>query len=929
MASPNLPPVNSKEFKLYKSFVEYHLKRAGGTEIRLFEKNKYYKNSYFVDNFKDFDKIINENINKDIIITLNQPSKKGIKLKDDDFKRFLYIFLDLDFKNLSDNEKSFFSKEVLEQVLYELGLEYSYKSKGRGGYHYLIPVSLDVSDDNQAKIKKFLELLETKSIEKIKDYYKKDDFEKYKGVIDRAVSNPSRLMRCPNTFNYKRNEPTLNLILEFYSLGDNQIQKNSDFIQGLVIEQESDNLTNNSIKNNTNKGFFEYLLTTESLWQELYQDWQKADERYTVFIKNLGAFVKKSKDYLDLAYKFLINMNYLKNRKSQITHLFEKDIKINDINLIELYKWAIKYNLDNFRKLIKRFLSNENVVYTSGDNLRVIYDSELGYYKLQYLKQVKDDYTWKVWGAFRDLKKVRRHIYSINSNVSYEVKELLIIDTINSNDDNSIHEFDIDKREFVSIGKLLKIGNLRDDSLFDSYQEFFKWILSLDYEEEYYTNCYGVFDSKNILLPNKFNLLSESNTLEVNNFIEFHQTDILPINKLKNIGGHLREYLAYSKYSQIIFAYSLIIPFRYYLMNRGLKEFGFLGVRGKSGIGKSTRIKILCNLFHSNYNSEGYSEDILQSLFRFSSLQTILTPLVLDDPNKIDNNIISVLKELGTSKIIDTFKGTSSLKLKYYRFFRPIILSFNNLTIKDSALINRFIFIDIDNVETGYIEISPKEDLIISLENSINLIGRFFWGNIHQFIEVLEKINFNTSRVGSKITILKLGFIIMNELFRMLGIDEISSFDISDFLSNSDDFIYDEKDEFRLLLIENIKNLTKTTVRFDDTASEYNIFNLSYEDYDSSKYKPIFRKCEKYGLYLDSSNNVVITTKTLNYLNIKGYKIKKLKDITNYLNNQISEYKTVRVVGEDNPVRGVILINNFDSNDNEMENDIKFEEINL
>jgi len=63
----NSPSNNLKYLKLYKSFVQYHLKRTTGVEIRLFEKNKILKNSFFVKEFTEFNKIIRENKDKDII----------------------------------------------------------------------------------------------------------------------------------------------------------------------------------------------------------------------------------------------------------------------------------------------------------------------------------------------------------------------------------------------------------------------------------------------------------------------------------------------------------------------------------------------------------------------------------------------------------------------------------------------------------------------------------------------------------------------------------------------------------------------------------------------------------------------------------------------------------------------------------------------
>jgi len=756
------------------------------------------------------------------------------------------------------------------------------------------------------KIKKSLQILENKTIEKIKNYYNTKDYNKFKGVIDLAVTNPSRLMRCPNTYNYKDENPVFNKIIGFYSLGEEDIQKNTNYIKSIKItppKHDKPHLMRYSLLSISGNSFFHRLLKTPNLWSSLKLEWEKADERYIIFVKNLGAFVKHKPEYKDLAYNFLEYMGY-KKRETQYRHLFEKDEKIIDVNLFELKHWAEKYELEHFLKLL-----NLNSIIYKGDNLKIEYISDFNVYNVYYKKPVgrgeNITYIWEIYGGFKEIKKTKRIVYHVNSIIEKEEQIIVKIVNISKKDEENVTEFNLNNSEYIAIGKFIKFGNQKDQVLADSYSEFFKWILNLDIEEDFYTDCYGVFGEDLILLPNKFELLNENMTPECQSFINFHKENNTKINneKVTEVGSLLREYLAYSKYSQIIFAYSLISPFRYYLMSNGLKEFGFLGFRGKSGIGKTTRIKILCNLFHSNYNSEGHSEDLLQSLFRFSSLQYILTPLVLDDPQNIDKRIISVLKELGTSKVIDTFKGTSSQKLKFYKFLRPIVLSFNNLTIKDSALINRFIFLDY----TDEGETTPKEKLILDLEDKIYIIGKFFWENISHFINFVGNIDFDKSRINSKVTILNLGFSIMNELFRMLKVKGIEYFSVADYLSSGEEYIYNEKDEFLYLLTENLKNLTKTSIRFDDTVSEYNVFDLNPQNYTGVKFEPLYDKCQNYGIYLTKKGGLIITKKTLNYLNVKGYKIKKLLDITSYLDSDVYEYGVFRALGENRAMRGIIL----------------------
>ena len=867
----------NKAINIYKFFVNYHLKRTGGVEIRLFLNNKRLINNIFVNSLIDFENIISKNKGKDIIFTINKPKTKGNKLKDEDFEKYLYVFLDLDFKDHTDEEKIFFSKEVLEQVLYEENIHYCYKAKGRGGYHYLIPIDLEVSNDNKERIKKLLEELEIKCIDKIKNYYHRTDYDKFMGIIDKVVTNPSRLIRCPNTYNYKDKKPVLNEIVEFFEISDEKIKINTNFVKKIKIINKPKKIKNLKRFNNLGRDFFQIILTNDKIWDDLKSDWENADERYTVFVKNLGAYVKHNPDYLDNAYAFLDYLGYLKQRKSQIKHYLEKDNNIDNVNINEIKKWIKKYKLSNFWEVFNK-LSQPKIFYKKDGILKIEYNPELDVYNAFYHKTRGDYCYWEIFGSYKNILKFKRIIYNVNSKILKNEQEIVKITNIHSTkEEDRVKEFNLQNSEYIAIGKFIKFGNQRDQVLVDAYLEFYNFLNSdlIPTKEEVITDCYGVFDENNVLLPDKVKLIDTVDKEgEISNFEEhITNTDKLDINQVKEVAINLKEYIKLSKASTILFCYTLVSPFRYYLMNKGLKEFGFLGIKGRSSIGKTTRIKILNNLFHTGYNFEGYTQVDINRVFIVNLKQHLLTPMVFEDPNLIRNELVSILKSLGTSKVIDNERGTANQKTKKYKFIRPIILSFNNLNITDEYLIQRFIFLDLNDINIKRDEIIPKEDLINYLINNVHLLGKFYWKNIDKFFDVFKDFNMNEiPRENSKVVILEMGFKIMNQLFKQLNIDPIENIEFEQYLTDGKNLIYNETDKIKIEILKALKELTtiKSTEREDNKLynETYDFTNLNNPDLDEKIKEKIIKKGEDKGIYLHKEG-ILITRTALSHIKTK------------------------------------------------------------
>ena len=567
------------------------------------------------------------------------------------------------------------------------------------------------------------------------------------------------------------------------------------------------------------------------------------------------------------------------------------------------------------------------------NNIKIEKDDNLKIFRLFKLIDKEDGVKIKSsipFGAFKNIEKIKRIIYSVSDTVDIEEKEIVKITKVNNKKDiDRVVEFDLDNTEYITLGNSIKLGNKQDELLEKYYYDFFLYIKDNKYlpiKNEKQTNSYGIFGDDYVLLPNKDYVLSDDSN--INSEILSFENNLLKEFKeeeLKEVATKFKEYLAKSKLSQIIFAYSLVSPFRYYLLDKGLKEFGFLGVRGESGFGKTTRIKILCNLFHSNYNYEGYDEEDVRTPFRFNNLQKIPSPMVIDDPENVFNILKSLLKTLGTSKIRVTRRGRPDQKMNIYLTYRPIVFSYNFTNFKDSALFKRIINIDtITNNEIKFYEKQVSEDEINYLIDNVHKLGNYFYENIDDFLQLIKSLNYDKSRARSKETILFIGYSLMLNLFKKLNIntDELV-FDYTDFVDD-DNSSFDEKETFKRELISQIKKLTEANILVGKGYRRYNIFHLLDKTLldDDNISKEVIEVSASNGIYL-VSDGILLHDKVLNHINLRELNIKKITDLKQFFNKdefyiinprQESGFKSRRPLKleNNNPVTGFLVKKNVE-----------------
>jgi len=316
------------------------------------QEPKYIKNFYY--NFSQLDDLIKfiqeENTKgRGTHINFNYSdiaAKEGNNgVLNEDIKRLNFIFIDLDFKEESQEERERIIKEF-EVFLLQNKIESKYKASGRGGKHYLIPINLKNTEENTEKIKQF-----------VKDLNKKFKTK----AFDEQRTTPNSLFRLGGTYNFKEEKPILNKldsIEEIYLKDD--IKQNSNFINKIKVEKKQFNLIASIPGKKANKqsmSFFISFLENKKQWEDLREDFFKAHDRNNIFIKNMAIFLKENPDYNELAEEFIIFLDdKKKNRLLQLKGYFKKD-DFNQLNINEVLKWVNTYDLENFKQHIPENLN--------------------------------------------------------------------------------------------------------------------------------------------------------------------------------------------------------------------------------------------------------------------------------------------------------------------------------------------------------------------------------------------------------------------------------------------------------------------------------------------------------------------------------------------------------------------------------------------
>jgi len=358
--------------------------------------------------------------------------------------------------------------------------------------------------------------------------------------------------------------------------------------------------------------------------------------------------------------------------------------------------------------------------------------------------------------------------------------------------------------------------------------------------------------------------------------------------ELKELAQKLNEYVKNEEFSKIILEWSLASIFRYSLMDEGrLDKFPYLLIKGKQGIGKTARITLFSK-FLLNTTTAYSVDDVKGSIAKLAKEQYINLPMWFDELKIFPDRLVDMLKQLGTNKEYLMTRGNKNVEKEDYRFYlrRPFLISTNQFTIDDPALLDRFIVLNaedyelIDNAKIG------KE-----IFNNIHKLGAWIYDNIEEIKkEVIDKLEFEADRELANETVLYIGRELAKHIFSKFGVEYTPSTRVI----YGNDSVVTSKDSIRHKIIEK-------TIKLSEYVKDGIRYNILDYFVDPAEYNTVEKILAKYGIfpYTDKiGNNYIAITKTgLLHMDLKEEGIKKLSELDahGFKTTVIRKEKTRRV----------------------------------
>lgn len=626
---------------------------------------------------------------------------------------------------------------------------------------------------------------------------------------------------------------------------------------------------------------------------------------------DLGNSKEEKKQKNELNYK----IELLKELKKQLRREGnqqqpEEPERQDDKNLTDNEKEAIK-EIFQGNKRYSYYLDNMHTTLYKDSNIELVFDKISKSFEAYFFYYKDNELKSEIFAGFNSARRIKRKDVKVMEKVEQEDKDILEVANVSGDEDNRLKEYDLSHNNWERLGKDLQIGNQKGQYLAVPRKLLYNDLQNLSLipkTQEKVTDSYGVLDNNMYVLPPYYKLNKNNEGIKTNDVKSFEtllSEDLTNEDKLREIAQKFKEYLEKSRATQLAFYHSLTSVFRYYLMSKGLKEFSYFGLKSKIGNkGKSTRLKIVNNLFLYGLDSDGVTQNELGGTgIRLNSYQTVIGNLLLDDPSALNtNNLVGLLKSFATSQYLAQTKFNSAQKPITYKVLRGITCSFNQINIKDTNLVRRFIFVDMDKEGVSEYEEQPTEEEVIYLERNIRELGKYFWNNINNFYPSLDTQQ--TQRENSKLTVLNIGFEIANKLFKSLGVGELNKFDFAECITGGEEFIatqdYEVKKEIESQIIKLTEGKIKTTdnENLNTEIEEWNIYDLLKDEgvSDDIRYK-VLRNSSKKGIYLTKNRDILVTSQALNHLHLKGVRLRNTTDLKEHFEDNEFYIKTGKVGG--------------------------------
>lgn len=374
-----------------KQILKRH-KEVGATHIEVISFDDKKKKKENFSNFLkvqevDYKKVVEEieiyNISSYGVFMNINPLVEAKRIKKN-VSKILYIFIDLD-----DGATEEHNNSILEN-LKEKNINCSYNAKSGHGYHILIPIELDATPENELKVKGFL------------TYIKENICNK----VDIATYTNERLLRCPESIHNKDDIPkTLETLISFYPEKDLVEQNTENFQEYQIINKKGvkDLEYQNSIK--IEDTFFNEIISNHKIWSNTAKILDKALDRNTYFMKNLGILCANNPNFYNTAKDFL--ETWESTRVGALNGWIKKAQEEKwVVNYQELLKWAKDNGIDEWVTILQNQLKS----------------SILDEYEVYYLEDEKKENSYLLYFPLKNYY-VQKNLPEILTNIYYDCKE--------------------------------------------------------------------------------------------------------------------------------------------------------------------------------------------------------------------------------------------------------------------------------------------------------------------------------------------------------------------------------------------------------------------------------------------------------------------------------------------------------------------------
>lgn len=875
------------------------------------QEPKYIKNFYY--NFSQLEELIKfiqeENKNeRGTHINFNYSDIAGKEgnngILNEEIKTLNFIFIDLDFKEESQEEKDRIIKDF-EIYLLQNKLEVCYRASGRGGKHYLMPINLENTEENTEKIKQF-----------VKDLNKKFKTK----AFDEQRTTPNSLLRLGGTYNFKEKSPILNKLdsIEEIDLKAN-IEDNTEFIKKIKVEKKQINLVASSPGSKTNKlgnNFFISFLETKNKWEALREDFFNAHERNNVFFKNMAIFLKQNPEYNQLVEEFI---NFLddnkKNRLLQLKGYLKKDDFI-DINIFELRKWINTYNLENF----KEFLTYEKTTNNEEGFNYEIRNKEVRFFKTIAKEDKKTgEITYKNYPIleFSEFYKINAVVY--NNRKTKDNKNLFYIRTTKDNYLRDYEDLVFELQVFIK----QNLNRFKDNIL--EIKDFILYSGLLDdliEEDKTYTTHFYFNELENkFLVPNVETIPESQNIIKCDLIQEIHNSkkqylEEINFNNLGTSEFYRRE-INQDKVKRAIkilnelprthneklnykFAFSYSIAG---LLNNLFQEYFILGSVGYVGLGKSILFKLSIGSLWGTYNnikpgSFSKNKNEKDTQMELKNLLPDTRPRYTDEVSHISDVYKEVLKQkVNGDNMPYLFSRQNQTHSDIY-FINPFLESFtsNSLSFNDfSDFKDKYINLDFADIEelaqANQLKNNISNDDIEDLKGElIKHLGFYIYLDLininhkEELEKFKQKLNRSYGRADNHFLFLKYGEHLLNR-FNLFNDIEIERSYYNMLIENNQENIYSQSDEIK----DTINHI------LNDLEYQYSLNDLiSLRDAGHTTYGGLVRfnkRLNDKGIYLKMTNqkvSLVFTAEFISHLNLaynrqwrKPLNLKFKKDLFN------------------------------------------------